>query len=109
VNQDRLPIGTYYIGAGCGVPYEWAPLILRVHRVEGAGEWSPGAWLTGYELGPTGDAVAARTVYVGIVAGLRLIPARRAHQPVRRLARNAGPAVPRPRTSPDHIITGRTR
>jgi hypothetical protein len=107
----QIPAGTYYIGAGCGVPYEWAPLILRIYRSETT-YLSPGAWLTGYEIGRTGEATAIRTVYVGITAGMELLlPTPRRHPPAHRPARNSRAVVPRPRTPSDTTVTtaGRTR
>lgn len=103
-----------HIGPDCGVQFaSGRDLLMRVAHTEDSKYWDGMAYLTGYILGPTGNAIDHRQVYV-IVAGLRTIVAqpdprtRNGERPAR-AARNAGPAVPRPRTSPETTITGRTR
>jgi hypothetical protein len=110
---DIRPGRTYRIGRGCGVPYEWAPLTLRVIRITDAPRNGNNGWIEGYELDPTGRAVARREIYIGQVSGMQEQPAEPtppAARPVRHRPTNAGPArIPRPRTSPETTTPGRTR
>jgi hypothetical protein len=104
VTPDGIqPGGVYHIGRGCGVPYEWAPIVLRIIRVENVDPWNGRAWIHGYQLNQAGDAVEHREIYVGVVAGMWLIaaPATTAARP-----HNERPVLPRQRT-PITTTTGR--
>lgn len=113
MNLHELHGQVVHIGADCGIQFaSGRDLIMRVGHTEASKSWDGMAFITGYVLGPDGRAVDHRQVYV-IVAGLRWVdqaPDRRpANTPrVVRAARNAGPVLPRPRTSPK-TTTGRPR
>lgn len=102
-----------HIGKAASVQFIVHPINLRVIRVHDWPTYDGWVWLDGYQLNNSGDAVERRNVFVQI-AGLRAVattpdPRTRNGERPARAARNTGPAVPRPRTSPETTITGRTR
>ncbi|MET0423625.1 MAG: hypothetical protein ABW046_07115 [Actinoplanes sp.] len=109
---DVVKVGaTYYVGPGCGVPWEWAPILLRVITADVDPYGT--AFLTGYQI-QDGRVVDKRTAVPVITAGLILVPDRaadRVRQQQLRAARNPGPRLlPRPRTTAEQTThSGRTR
>jgi hypothetical protein len=107
VNAGQLQVGaTYQVGADCGVPHGFRPILFRLGHVDEKPTYEHMSWLDGYELDEHGKAVEQRRIYV-ITAGLQLLAP--PPPPVRRLS-NAGPArIPRQRTAPVTTTSGRTR
>lgn len=90
------------LGKGCGVPFEWAPLVMRVIRVQEPPAYADNTWIDGYVLDQRGHPFDRRSVYP-IIAGIQAAPHPAIQVPQRHLpraaARNAGHRpVPRPRT-----------
>lgn len=96
----------YCVGAGCGVPFTFAPILFRLIRVEEHRLHSPTAWLRGYETDTDGYAIQERQIYV-ILAGLHSVAAQPGRMFRHRFsdhaeARNTAAArLPRPRISPE--------
>lgn len=88
-----------YITRAASVQFA-VPFLFRVISSRVYGHTPDGwAWITGYELTDTGDAVARRDLFVQL-AGLRTVP----EQPVAK-----PPAVRRPTNTSPSIPTQRTR
>ena len=64
------PSQVYYVGREASVQFALNPFNFRVGRVRPIDERSIWIWVDGYELGPTGDAVARRSIFV-MRTGLR--------------------------------------
>lgn len=89
-----------WVDKNASVQFVAHPILFRVIRVldeETRNTYTGWAWLDGYQLGPTGDAVERREIFIQ-PAGLRLMP------------HNTGPVIPRPRPASDITTsTGRSR
>jgi hypothetical protein len=99
------PGEVYFVGPGASVQFAPRPINFRVIRVVPRPTYDGWIWLDGYELGPSGDAVERREIWVK-VGGLRRVWDR--SPPPR--ARNRGPAsgrqpAPGPSRSPSSPST----
>ncbi|GAB1642565.1 hypothetical protein [Krasilnikovia sp. MM14-A1259] len=93
IRRDIKSGHVYRVGADCGVPHNFRPIHFRVVSVDPASTWDGMAWLEGYELDRTGQAVARRRIYV-IAAGL-IDVTDTFPRPARLRPRNAGTATRR--------------
>jgi hypothetical protein len=100
------PGEVYHVGAACGAPHGFRPILFRLIRVDEHQTHSDAAWLDGYEITPKGEAIERRSIYV-ILAGLR--PAVRVLNPQHAETRNTRPKLPRQRITTTQRPTGRTR
>jgi hypothetical protein len=106
MNALPTPGTVVYLGPACGVPYTFRPLLFAIGSIDRHGS-AEGGWLTGYEVNEAGRATDHREIYVGNLAGMRIVTAPAARNAS---SRNGGPTLPRQRTKPTTTtVTRRTR
>jgi hypothetical protein len=100
-----------WVTSTASVQFAVRPILFRVIRIHDRSTYDDWTWLDGYELDPAGDAVERRSIFVQPL-GLIWVDRPGIRPPTTRNAgRNAGPAIPRPRTPSDitTTTTGRAR
>lgn len=101
------PGAVYHLGPDCGVQWRIRPIYFRVIRVQPGPTWEGCAFLEGYEVNDSGDAVARRVAYV-ILAGLVLVQAPATAAPAARRPVNRSPSIPQQRTAGTARTTARS-